>query len=192
MEPVSIMANDAKEQVLKMATSPTTSQVDDEFSIQSKKQKVHEFDGKCVQCKDIIKNGHAVMCAEVGCKIVLHPGCFGTHMVTVHAIESLPVIIRRDEEAGISRYIIKGELVPKEEKTTKDLGRETIHVIGDEIEEVVPSIEIKNDEGPPGKKPLPKKKKTQREVRSKRVKDRLSGKPVHKDKEEPENTDDSV
>ena len=193
--------NDVKKRVLDMASSPTTSQVDDEFDILAQEQDVHEFDGKCIECRDIVQNGHAVMCAEVGCKAILHPGCFGTHMVTVHAVESLPVIIRRDTENDISRYIIKGELTTKEKVS---LGRETVHVRGNEIEESTPSIEVKKDSGTKGgKKPIPKKEKpkTQRDIRGERSKKRMADKPVHKDKvpepepepkKEPETTDDSV
>jgi len=188
--------NDAKKQVLEMAVAPTSSQVDDEFSILSKKLEVHEFDGKCAQCKDIIKSGHAVICAEDECKVVLHPGCFGTHMITVHAVESLPIIIRRDYENSVSSYIIKGEI---QETKSVPLGRDSTYVIGNESKTISPSIEVKvgNDQSL-GKKPIPKKQKTQREQRKARTKDRLADKPVHKNKEqkpdvqEPNTTDDTV
>lgn len=187
--------NIAKKYVLELATSPVSNQVDEEFDSLSKKQDIYEFNGKCAQCRDIIRNGYAVICAE--CNAVLHPGCFGTHMVTVHAVGSLSIVVRRNENDGVSRYVIRGE-GKKSKKERVGLRREIIHVVGNEIEEVTPSIEVmkEDDNAPVGKKPIPKKRKSQRQERSDTMKRRLADKPVRKDKkndtESTSEPDDSV
>jgi len=70
----------------------TSSSIKQAFEKASEGQKIGKYRGNCTVCGEPFFEGFAVRCSI--CKgSIFHPGCFGTHAITVHSPTSSTVIV---------------------------------------------------------------------------------------------------